>query len=82
MLQQVHLAMSGIWTLIVIGAVCTGSCKPNYHSITTTTASYINIFKKKYVVKGLGFFLIIHGGHVIACQISCTLGNWHLTLHQ
>jgi hypothetical protein len=35
MLQQVHLAMSGIWTLIVIGAVCTGSCKSNYHSITT-----------------------------------------------
>jgi hypothetical protein len=38
-LNQVHLAMSGIQTtLVVIGTDCTGSCKSNYHTITTMTA--------------------------------------------
>jgi len=41
MLYRVHLAMRGIIThhLVVIGTDCTGSCKSNYHTITTTTAS-------------------------------------------
>jgi hypothetical protein len=42
MLFQVHIAMNGIQltTLVVIGNDCTGSCKSNYHTITTTTAPY------------------------------------------
>jgi hypothetical protein len=28
-------------TLVVIGTNCTGSCKSNYHTITTTTAPFI-----------------------------------------
>jgi hypothetical protein len=44
MLYRVDLVMSGIRTrnfatLVVIGIDCTGSCKFNYHTITTTTAS-------------------------------------------
>jgi len=39
MLYQVILAISGIRTLVVIGTDCTGSCKSNYHTITTTTAT-------------------------------------------
>ena len=37
MLYRVHLTMSGIriTTLVVIGTDCTGSCKSNYHTITT-----------------------------------------------
>ena len=36
MLYRVHLAMNGYrLTVVVIG---TGSCKSNYHEITTTTA--------------------------------------------
>ena len=40
MLQRVHLAWEGfkILTLVVIGTDCIGSCKSNYHTITTTTA--------------------------------------------
>jgi hypothetical protein len=40
MLYRVHLTMSGIQltTLVVIGTDCTGSCKSNYHTITTTMA--------------------------------------------
>ena len=37
MLYRVHLAMDGFRTLVVIGTDCTGSCKSNYHMITTTT---------------------------------------------
>ena len=41
MLYQVHLAINlmgfDLTTLMVIGTDCTGSCKSNYHTITTTT---------------------------------------------
>jgi hypothetical protein len=33
MLYWVYLAMTAIWTLIVIGTDCTGSCKSNYPTI-------------------------------------------------
>jgi hypothetical protein len=40
MLYRVHLAWTGfeLTTFVVIGTDCTGSCKSNYHTITTTTA--------------------------------------------
>jgi hypothetical protein len=40
MLYCVHLAMNAvrIHILEVIGTDCTGSCKSNYHTITTTMA--------------------------------------------
>ena len=42
MLYQVHLAMRGfeLTTLVVIGTDCTGSCKSNYHIITTMTTPF------------------------------------------
>ena len=38
---RVHLAMNGfeVTTLLVICTDCTGSCKSNYHTITTTASS-------------------------------------------
>ena len=38
MLYQVHLAISGIQTILMIDTDHIGSCKSNYHTITTTTA--------------------------------------------
>ena len=40
MLYRLHLAMNGVRTptLVVIGTDWTGSCKSNYHTITTTSA--------------------------------------------
>jgi len=42
MLYRVHLAWAGfeLKTSVVIGTDCKGSCKSNYHTITTTTAPY------------------------------------------
>ena len=39
MLYQVHLHRAGfeLTTLVVIGSDCIGSCKSNYHTITTPT---------------------------------------------
>ena len=37
MLHRVHLTMSVIQTLVVISTDCIGSCKSNYHMITTAT---------------------------------------------
>jgi hypothetical protein len=37
-------------TLVVIGTDCTGSCKSNYHAITTTTAT-------KYIVYNWGHMI-------------------------
>ena len=41
MLYRVHFAMNGLkfTTSMVIGTDCTGSCKSNYHTITTVPAS-------------------------------------------
>jgi hypothetical protein len=36
MLYRVHLAMSRIRTSVVIDTDCIGSCKPDYHTITTS----------------------------------------------
>jgi len=43
MLYRVHLVWAGfeLTTLVVIGIDCIGSCKFNYHTITTTTAPNI-----------------------------------------
>jgi hypothetical protein len=40
MLYRVHLVWAGyvLTTLVVIGTDCIGSCKSNYHTITTTIA--------------------------------------------
>ena len=47
-LYWVHLTWTGfkLTTVVVLGTECTGSCKPNYHTITTTTAPYF-IWKSK-----------------------------------
>jgi hypothetical protein len=47
MLYLVHLIMNGVRThnikLVMIGNDCTGSCKSNYHTITTTTATEVGL---------------------------------------
>ena len=68
MLYQVHLAIKGfeLTTLLVIGTDCTGSCKSNYHTITTMTAPvimYVETFKTDVIV-----FI----GNIIMCLTS----NW------
>jgi len=40
-LYREHLAMRTIRTLVVIGIDCTGSCKSNFHAITTTMDPYL-----------------------------------------
>ena len=42
MLYRVHLTMSRILTLVVIGNDCMCSCKSNYHRIMTITSLYCN----------------------------------------
>ena len=48
MLYRAHLTMNGfkLTPLVVIGTDYTGSCKSNYHTITTTNASIVNHVKK------------------------------------
>ena len=45
MLYQVHLVWAGFefTPLMVIGTDCTGSCKSNYHTITTKTAPKVHL---------------------------------------
>jgi hypothetical protein len=47
MLHRVHLAWSGfeLTTLVVIGTDCIGSCKSNYHTITTALMKKCTPFK-------------------------------------
>ena len=47
MLYRVHLACAAfeLTTSVVIGTDCIGSCKSNYHIITTTTAPHKELRK-------------------------------------
>ena len=53
MLYRVHLAMNGVrTTLMVIGTDFKGSCKSNYHMITTTTVPrYLQILRNQIYLK-------------------------------
>ena len=53
-LYRVHLALAGfeLATLVVIGTDCIGSCKSNYHTITTTTATAPD-FNEKVQLMGI-----------------------------
>ena len=44
MMHRVHLVWAGfeLTTIVVINTDCIGSYKSNYHTITTTTASYVS----------------------------------------
>ena len=52
MLYQIHLAWAGfkLTMLVVIGIDCTGSCKSNYHTITTMTSPCIIIENCTYLL--------------------------------
>ena len=69
-LYRVHLAMDGVRTHnLVIGTDCTGSCKSNYHTITTTTAPFS--FK--------GMFSVCTNWHIIS-EMHDTRTRKQLTL--
>ena len=55
MLNREHLTMNEaeLITLLAIGTDCTGSCRSNYHTITTTTANM------QYILK-VCFYVISH----------------------
>ena len=47
-------------TLVVIDTDCTGSCKSNYHTIMTTTASlYVMTMKKRSHITSLNLFAVV-----------------------
>ena len=56
-------------TLVVIGTDCTGSCKSNYHTITPTMISIINIkinFTLQYLID-INFYANI-SNYVTICE--------------
>ena len=75
MLYRVHLACAGfeLTTLVVIGTDYTGSCKSNYHTITTSTAP-----NKKYDTwrtSQLQHSSRINGQYYWICLNLCVLHN-------
>ena len=60
--NAVHLTQFKIRTSVVIGTDCTGSCKSNYHTITTTMAPYYTLVtdcKNKMTNHRIAFFLTL-----------------------
>ena len=59
-----HLAMNGVRThIVVMGTDCTGSCKSNYHTITTATTPGENITR-------IGLFYMQHNRNVIESGVK------------
>ena len=56
---RVHLAMNGVWTLVMINTDCTSRCKSNYHTITTTTdPNFVYLHRLLHVyMNGISFEL-------------------------
>jgi hypothetical protein len=70
-------------TLVVIGTVCTGSCKPNYHANTTTpiATTMINwkqnniiILEKYYVYSVMPFYVWIQSFDFQPTRLFCIVG--------
>ena len=60
MLYQVHLAGFEFITLVMLGTDCTGCCKSNYHTITTTIAFESYCEKKKNIQLNIRFFIMFY----------------------
>jgi len=76
MLYRRHLAWEGIelTTLVMIGTDCIGSCKSNYHTITTTTSPL------KYIANRMWTFKRFQKQFCII-QISVAIHSWQLALY-
>ena len=67
--------LNGIWTrnLVVVGTYCIGSCKSNYHTITTTTTlckGMVNHFNQiSFDVRLKEFRYLYRIVYVIKCHI-------------
>jgi hypothetical protein len=53
-------------TLVVIGTDCTGGCKSNYHTITTTMApQHICLTKIKYMLYNVQDYSVLYNSAVL-----------------
>ena len=71
-------------TLVVIGTVCTGSHKSNYHTITTRMASQ-NIYKEKGLFKHIFSekfhctkFDYVHDIYINSCSLNQLIHQYYL----
>ena len=76
---------SELTTLVVIGTDCTGSCKSNYHLITTTTVHTVEWFHTVYVlpycymVSYCIYAAILLNGFILC--ICCHAVTWFHTVY-
>ena len=74
MVHQVHLTWVGfeLTTLVVICTDGIGSCKSNYHTMTTTTASYVSSIR--LVVSSIR--LVVSSIRLVLSSNRTTLTTW------
>jgi hypothetical protein len=78
MVHQVHLTWVGfeLTTLVVICTDGIGSCKSNYHTITTTTASYVSSIR--LVVSSIR--LVVSSIRILVSSIRLVVSSHRTTL--
>jgi hypothetical protein len=76
----VHLAQEGFeLASVVISAACIGSCKSNYHTITTTTAPSSGISDQLYEVYFFGIKGKVDEKSTVGIHRNAVCGKIHPT---
>jgi len=82
MLDRAHLAMNGVQltTLVMIGTDCRGSCKSNYHTMTTAMVPVVVTYIVYLYIYMIYIYFEKIDIHLLVISADCLISFPNITL--